>query len=328
MLPLSDPLWEKLDDAHRDRDVPQLLSELGKAWNDEVANSLLWDCLCHQETCYGATYAAIPHFLTIAQPEESRHQRLQIALFLGFVALCALERQQNAGDEIRNNPLPGLPETLDGWDQKLDCFRSLAASYADPDLAPSRYERAVLLPRYRKILAIAPVNAGDLQCIRLIKADFFSALPAIRALCERAFLENAQEDGAIYILSGVAAADRLLDLARLLNCASSGQLKCASCQSSYKYNRFGDRVAIYVYDNTKSTGIVERAQLDWQDRAPSRADGFISPAGADEAFDPRVSALLSLAHRAASAEPALLLRNFLGSFFCRKCGMQAGIRAC
>jgi hypothetical protein len=47
MLPLDDPLWAKLDDAHRDRNIPKLLSRLAKAWGHEKAISLFWDCLCH-----------------------------------------------------------------------------------------------------------------------------------------------------------------------------------------------------------------------------------------------------------------------------------------
>jgi hypothetical protein len=30
MLPLNDALWKKLDDAHRDRDIPELLSRLSR----------------------------------------------------------------------------------------------------------------------------------------------------------------------------------------------------------------------------------------------------------------------------------------------------------
>ena len=40
--------------------LQELLSKLAENWDDEAANSLFWDCLCHQGTCYGATYAAIP----------------------------------------------------------------------------------------------------------------------------------------------------------------------------------------------------------------------------------------------------------------------------
>ena len=111
MLPLDDPLWEKLDDAHRERDIPKLLSELAETWNDETANSLMGDCLYHQETCYGATYAAVPHFLKIAQPEMNRDQRLQIATFLGFVVLCALDpRKRSSSDD---ESLQGLPRTIE-----------------------------------------------------------------------------------------------------------------------------------------------------------------------------------------------------------------------
>ena len=109
MLPLNDSLWKKLDDAHRDRDIPRLLFGLSEAWDDEIANSLFWDCLCHQGTCYGATYAATPHLLKIAQPENNRRQRFEIALFAGFVVHRALKSWQDGQGE--DEALPGLPET-------------------------------------------------------------------------------------------------------------------------------------------------------------------------------------------------------------------------
>src|SRR5262249_46234788 len=153
------------------------------AWDDEEAHSLFGDHLCHQETCYGATYAAVPHLLEIAQPEANRHQRREIALFLGFVALCAFRTQQPDGEpgEAR---LQGLPSTLDGWDRKLDCYRSLVARIEDPNRVASTYDRDVL-PRYKKILEIDPVDESDLQKIQSIRCEFFSGLPEIRALCER-----------------------------------------------------------------------------------------------------------------------------------------------
>jgi hypothetical protein len=105
MLELYDPLWDKLGEH-----VPRMLSGLVASWDDEAAKSLLCDDLCHQETCYGATYAAIPHLLKIAEPEENRRQRQKIAFFLGFVALCARDRQQQGLGELQ-----GLPETLEAW---------------------------------------------------------------------------------------------------------------------------------------------------------------------------------------------------------------------
>src|SRR5258708_6507458 len=247
MLPLNDLLWKKLDDAHRDRDIPELLSRLAKAWDDETANSLLYDCLCHQETCYGATYAAIPHLLKIAQPETNRHQRLQIAVFSGFVTLCAFKARPSPSDEIESNPLQGLPLSPDAWDRKLDCFRSLLAGLENPDGHGSRYEQIVLRPLYKRILAVGPVQAGDLEPIRSIRADFFSCLPTIRAICERALLENLQDEDAVRcLLSGIAAADGLLGLARLLNLGPQGKFTCSSCNCGHEYILFGDRVAIYA----------------------------------------------------------------------------------
>jgi len=66
-----------------------------------------------------------------------------------------------------------LPETLEGWDRTGE-----------------------------------PVNAADLEKILSIKASFFSALPAIRALCERALLENEDAEAAPspYLLRGIAVA--------------------------------------------------------------------------------------------------------------------------
>jgi hypothetical protein len=326
MLSLDDPFWKKLDDAHRDRDIPELLCEIADIWNEETVNSLLWDCLCHQETCYGATYAAIPHLLNIAQPERNRQQRLEIAQFAGFVALCALEDRRREG---RNGALPGLPETLDGWDRKLDCFRGLVASCEDPDRIGSAYERSVLLPRWQRILTIAPVNAGDLAKVQAIKAQFVASLPMIKAVCERALLENLRDEHAVqYLLSGVAAAGGVLSLARLLNYGAEGLLQCASCDWTYDYTLFGGRIAVYARAGTASVARGESRMLrDFKDGAPSRCDGLVAPVRDDEVLGPRATELLALAERAPNPRSALFLRNFLGVFVCCKCGARGPIRA-
>jgi hypothetical protein len=323
MLELSDPLWNKLDDAHRADNIPALLSELAVSWDHETAMSLLYDDLCHQETCYGATYAAIPHLLKIAEPEANRHQRREIALFLGFVALCARDRRrQGAGREFEDGDLQGLPETLDGWDRKLNCCRSLVAILERPDRPYHEYEQTESLPRYRETLAIEPVNAGDLEKILSIKAEFYSALPAIRALCERALLENLQEKGGIrYLLSGIAAADGLLSIARLLNYGDDGQFVCAFCGLAYEFTRFGERIAIYAEDATRTLR-EDKALRDYKEGAPSRADGFMTPIAENGVLDARTTALLALAARAPNPEPTLLVRHFAGTFLCCKCGVR------
>jgi hypothetical protein len=71
MLELNDPLWNKLNTVFRKERVPTLLSALAASWDDETANTLLWEELWHQQTCCGATYAAVPHLLKIAEPQET-----------------------------------------------------------------------------------------------------------------------------------------------------------------------------------------------------------------------------------------------------------------
>ena len=211
MLELNDPLWNKLGEH-----IPTMLSGLAASWDDETARSLLFDDLCHQEGCYGATYAAIPHLLRIAEPEENRRQRREIAFFVGFVALCA----RNQGPHVRPGELQGLPETLGGWSGKH-----------------------MLINRTGE-----PVNAADLEKIVSIKTSFFSALPAIRALCERALLENEDAEAAPYFLSGIAAAEGLLSIARLLDDGDEGWFRCSSCGWDCGFKLFGERVVVYTED--------------------------------------------------------------------------------
>ena len=81
MLELNDPLWRKLDDAFESRDIPEALARLSNSWDGEEANALFWESLYQQGTVYGATYAAVPYLLKIAEPEANRPQRLEIAGF-------------------------------------------------------------------------------------------------------------------------------------------------------------------------------------------------------------------------------------------------------
>jgi hypothetical protein len=322
MLALNDPLWSKLDDAFRSQDIPRLLSEFAETWDGAAANELLWGHLCHQGTCYGATYAAIPHLLKVAQPKENPRQRFDIAVFLGHVALRAFECDE---------PPQGLPQTLEAWDRKLDCFRSLVASLEGGSRPCSDSEQTELLPRYKRFLALEPVNTRDLAKIQSIRAEFFASLPAIRALCEHTLLENRQDDDAVlYLLSGIAAADGLFDLASFLDYGSEGLFRCSACDWRYDYRLYGNRVAIYAEENPPASPLMSinsKTQSDYREQAPSSADGFIVPAADSQTFDPPTAALLSLSERAPSPAPALLLRNFLGSFRCCKCGAQGPMRS-
>src|SRR5262245_30723895 len=281
MLELNDPFWNKLRTMFGNERVPTLLSALAASWGDETASTLREE-LWHQNTCCGVTYAAVPHLLKIAEPEGNRHQRLEVALFLGLVALDTA-------------PRPGDPSD-------------------DDEL------RALILG-----CAIEPVNASDLEKMRSIMVDHYSALPAIRSLCERALLENPEREVTVaHLLIGVAAADGLFSIARLLNdhaVYDQGGFTCSSCDWGYSFIRFGDRFAVYA-DTPRGAPYDDRDSSDLKDGAPSRADGFMIPITEDSDLDIRVAALLALAKRAPSPDPALLLRHFAGSFVCCKCGVQ------
>ncbi len=329
MLPLNDPLWKKLDDAHRDRDIPRLLFNLSEAWDDETAKSLFWDCLCHQGTCYGATYAAAPHLLKIAQSDGNRHQRLEIALFAGFVVLCALKSRQD--DQSENQALPGLPETPEEWNRKLDCYRSLVAKFESPSRHISHYEGTELLPRYKEVLQLGTVGRADIDQIKTIRVEFLSSLPMVSKTCEHAFLENLQNENAMVpLLGGIAAAERHLDLGSLLYQGQDGALRCTHCSWGYHYVLFGNQIALYAEDGSPPisaayAGTDSRLLLDIKEGAASRSDGFIVPAGDEKTLAPSTMRLLLLANRGQVPKPAVLLRNFLGSFRCRRCGTSVPI---
>jgi hypothetical protein len=325
MLPLDHPLWRKLDDAHRDRDIPQLLAKLSEAWDDESARSLFWDCLCHQGTCYGATYAAIPHLLTIAQVDANRHQRLEIALFCGYVALCAL----TSADKGEVHQLPGLPQSLKEWDQKLDCYRDLVLRLEDPGRRASPYERTTLLPRYRQVLLAGSIAETDLDAIGKIRLEFLSCLTTVSETCERALLENLEHENVVMpLLGGIAAADGYLDLGHLFYQGKEGWLKCTHCRLDYQYALFGTQVVLYAEErsSTPAAAIDQRPLLDLKEGAASRCDGFVTPVDDDKVLAPSIGQLILLADRAQSRVPGILLRNFIGSFRCR-CG-DASVAVC
>ncbi|MGY8708712.1 hypothetical protein RAD16_23495 [Bradyrhizobium sp. 18BD] len=325
MLPLDHPLWKRLDDAHRDRDIPQLVARLSEAWDDERANSLFWDCLCHQGTCYGATYAAIPHLLTIAQADANRHQRLEIALFCGYVVLNALMPRGQGEDQ----ELSGLPRTSEEWEQKLDCFRDLVAHLEDPGRRPSHYELARSLPRYRQILLAGPVVDADLGTIAEIRLEFLSSLSTVSKICEQALLEKPGRESVVMpLLGGIAAAEGHLALGHLFFQGQEGWLKCTRCGLGHQFALLGDQVALYAEERSSipAAGIDPRPLLDMKEGKASRSDGIMTPVDDSRELAPLITRLIRLADRVQARPVATLLRNFLGSFHCRRC--DAEVPAC
>jgi hypothetical protein len=320
MLDLDDRLWLKLDDALFDRDIPKQLSELESVWNEDTAMSLFWDCLCHQGTCYAATYASIPHLIRIAQPPPNQAQRFEIALFLGNVIIRAFDGQPDFRGEAGARAVQGLPDTTEDWNRMLESNRGLTIAQRE----------RVSHDRLRGLLTIGRSDHSDFAKIAAIKAGFIAALPAIRNLCETALVENPnQPDATVHLLAGVAAADGLLRLARLLNFGREGLCKCPACGTAFEYQLYADRVALYEDANARAKGQrgSDPAVLDFQEGAPSRANGFLRPVSPEDALDPRSAALLSLAARAPDNIASTLLRNFLGTFPCPRCGGEESVES-
>jgi len=72
MIPLDDKQWSELQDAYGSaQNIPLLLSAVEadpspKCDGAEGPWFSLWSALCHQQTVYSASFAAVPHLLRIA----------------------------------------------------------------------------------------------------------------------------------------------------------------------------------------------------------------------------------------------------------------------
>lgn len=72
MIALTSPKWSKLSHAYGSAgDLPALLIQLkalpeSKGWKTEPYYSL-WSSLCHQGDAYEASFAAVPHIVTLCE---------------------------------------------------------------------------------------------------------------------------------------------------------------------------------------------------------------------------------------------------------------------
>jgi hypothetical protein len=320
MLALSDPLWCKLNTAYGfGKDVPLQLVALAERWDEDDARELMHGELIHQETCYGATYAAAPYLLKLAQPDNNVVQRMDIAVFLGHCALCAFRGQEPAHSARKS--LNGLALTLESWEQTRDTYRSLLALGSDQRKSVS----------YREIVGLEPPGKHELEQFSAIRDSFIALLPEIGSLCERTFHEHLDDEYIPrYLLSGVAATENLSELAGLLDSGEDGSFRCAACGTSIDYIMFGDLMALY-FENSDGgpahTREADRAMLDWQEGEAKRADGMIKAFDdRDEQRAPLIDKLISLAQQAENPDLELLLRNFLGEFRCAEC--DETVQAC
>ncbi len=313
MLQLSDPLWCKLNTAYGfGKDIPLGLVALAEHWDEEAARDLMHGELIHQETCYGATYAAAPYLLKLAQPDSNVVQRMDIAVFLGHLVLCAFRR---SGQEApATGSLNGLALTLESWEKTRDPYRSGPGQGAGQRKSAGHCE----------IMDLELPSDAELRKFEDIRDSFMALLPDIGSLCERTFHEHSDDEYIPrYLLSSIAATEGLTELARLLDSGEDGSFTCAACGTGIDYILFGDFMALY-FENSEGgpahTQEADRALRDWQEGEAKRADGLVKALDdLDGQAEPPVDKLISLAQRAENPSVELLLRNFLGEFRCAEC---------
>lgn len=353
VLRLSDPVWEKLDDAHRDQKIPEILGALTQKWDGEAANTLFWDYLCHQDTCYGATYASVPYFLNIANSTSNQHAISDIATFLGYVSIVAFRGNSSVEDELQ-----GLPLSVEAWDQRLDAFRSLAVyarkDLADPDYPPTledtfeevldhlksvlpnlpkiektdyppqitRERRQAELDQYEELLGRPPVDQQDLLKIARIRQTFIEVQTTIAELCAQVY-KVAEGRPSRDMISGVAAGLGDRKLARLFSFGNDGTFNCGICGWEYQYTIYDHRMACYASPvgpkiKFRAVSSAESAMLDYQDGAPNRADGFVQPSDGKVLREAakKITQLTTMRHDDDNAGKLWL---FTGTYRCTKC---------
>jgi hypothetical protein len=102
MIPLDSPIWNTLDHAYgQASDIPALLRTLADdpAPKDDYAAEpwhSLWSALCHQGDIYTASFAAVPHIVSIAE----RTSDIIAWDFFGLPAAIEVARAHKRGPDL------------------------------------------------------------------------------------------------------------------------------------------------------------------------------------------------------------------------------------
>jgi hypothetical protein len=90
-LPLSSPRWKQLEHAYGSADsIPALITRIQQSKTRNASYwDELWSSICHQDTVYSGTFAAIPHLVRIIEADRSWKQRFDVYHMVGYSHLCA-----------------------------------------------------------------------------------------------------------------------------------------------------------------------------------------------------------------------------------------------
>jgi len=101
-FPFDHPAWEIAQDALGVSPARDLLAKLVQEWDDDVADNLFYDRLCHQERLFPASFLALPHVVALAETLSGRSLE-SLALFAGLVVLHAREQPRFGGHSLHES---------------------------------------------------------------------------------------------------------------------------------------------------------------------------------------------------------------------------------
>jgi hypothetical protein len=153
MIPLDSPRWSELQHAYGSAaDIPALLRELETFPSSEGNGDpwfTLWSSLCHQESIYSASFAAVPHIVRIlaSDPMRAEFCFFQLPACIEFLRLeneitIPVDLQQAYREAVQQLPSLVAAAADRSWDESLLCcaLSAIAAAKGFPSIARAAME--------------------------------------------------------------------------------------------------------------------------------------------------------------------------------------------
>ncbi len=207
MLPLDSPRWKELRQAYGPaKDMPGHIKAMAKSTPKEIIDgksawSEVWNSLCHQYSTYTATYAAIPHLVSIAE-NGSLEMQLEALIFCGTVS---------AFGKMEGGPPPD--DLVEPYESAMKRMGTLSLSVVREAAAQN------LLARYPLpylIQALLVLRFGTLPVACFI-TKFIDGDLGVETECPECDSENYVDLNSVETINEVARARDLEDGKRLVN---------------------------------------------------------------------------------------------------------------
>lgn len=136
MLDLASLVWGKMDGPYGSAEnVPQLIKQLQKQYEEAVTVELYWEQLFHQNTIYSSTLAAVPYLAEIARRSQSLEVKLDIFVTCGLFEANRCE-SSGAGYELPVELQPlmdraGMVACMDIYNSYMTAIAELAGYSSD-----------------------------------------------------------------------------------------------------------------------------------------------------------------------------------------------------